>query len=215
MQIIISGSRTYSRTPHIEMNKTKLDKLFLSFDIEAVGPSPATGSMVNFGLVGLKKDESVAFRYTVNLQELPKTKHTLANDPFWNDPKRAEAKRYITQEPLEEPATVFPNLAKRLRELKEKYDLEIVAWPAAYDWQWINYYFDRFAGGNPLGYTCTCIDSYNWGVSRKPNMPDMEMRIPVPASFAGIPEHSGLLDAYRQGVVFIRLWCKNVEIQAE
>lgn len=194
------------------MQSSNKETVFLSFDIEAVGPSPATGSMVNLGIVGITIDETVVFQADINLQELSGAKHTLENDAFWNDPKRAEAKAYITRGLLKDPAMAFPELNQSLIRLKEKYHVELVAWPAAYDWQWVNYYFDRFVGSNPLGYTATCIDSYNWGASGQAAMPDMNMMIPVPLEFAAVPIHCGIIDAYRQGVVFVRLWRRYAKI---
>lgn len=192
------------------MNKDDRELVFLSFDIEATGPSPATGSMVNFGMIGLQvKDDNIVFRYEVNLTELHRAKHTLKNSPFWRDPKQAEALRYITREPLEDPHDVFPALVPRLVELKKKYRVEPVAWRAAYDWQWINFYFDQFAGSNPLGYSCACVESYNWGVSREDTSPDLSMEVKIPAELVGVVPHSGLLNAYKQGVAFTRLWRKS------
>lgn len=198
--------------PRAMTSPPALEEIVLSFDIEAAGPAPGLGSMVNIGLVGLtiSHKPSIVYSYEANLCELPDAVDTLAKHDWWNRPEQASALAYITHKPRD-PARVMKELAVELEDLKTKYGagrIHTVAWPAAYDWQWLNYYMWRFTKSNPLGYACRDIGSYHWGATKtRPyvsmDLSELKKRTNLPAYLRETPEHSGLIDAYYQGLAFI------------
>jgi hypothetical protein len=183
--------------------------VFLSYDIEADGPSVGLASMLNFGMVGITvdKERAVVFEYEANLEPLPGMLYNLSNNEFWNRPEQKDALEYISKD-RREPCTVMTEVALQLAELGTRYEVIPVAWPAAFDWPWINYYMWRFANGNPLGYSSNDLGSYDWAVSKSIapvsfDMDGLKKTLEVPERIGAMPAHSGLVDAYYQGMAFV------------
>lgn len=182
-----------------------LPNLYVGVGACTVGASPATGSMINLGMIGVDISGKILFRYNVNLQELPKAKFRIANDSKWRAQHLAETRKAITQEPLENPEEALTDLDHRLAELRKKYYPTFVTWEGARLWQWLNYYFDRFLGRNPLEGRMTCLESYNWGASGEMEQPCIARGVAIPPELNGLPEHGGLVWAYRHAMTFARL----------
>ena len=57
--------------------------------------------------------------------------------------------------------TAMKEFAAHLGELRSQHGkLVFMAYPASYDWQWVNWYLRRFAGENPFGTSGLCLKSY-------------------------------------------------------
>lgn len=190
-------------------------KVVLSFDIEACGKAPGLGSMLNIGFVGLtvEAQPQVVLQFEANLKELPDAPQKLADHTWWQQPEQAEALAYITKNP-QDPEETMKCLADALKEFLHvfgKDNVIVVAWPAAYDWAWLNYYFERFNGSNPLGYSCRDVGSYYWGKQKQlqPSSPNLvkfklEHANLLSEEFKSLPQHSGLIDACWQGLAFVK-----------
>jgi hypothetical protein len=135
-----------------------MQKAFFSFDIEADGPSPCQNSMRSFGAVLLSEQCAVLWRREFNLVPLDghvQDHRTMTE--FWA--LFPEAWEHCNRNQCD-PVKAFTKLATEIETLKEKYDITPVAAPAAYDWQWVNYYFQNASVDNPLGYTAFCISTF-------------------------------------------------------
>lgn len=186
--------------------------LFLSIDIEADGPAPGLASMLNFGIVGIATSGEVVFEYEANLEPMPNTRYNLKSSEFWNRPENLEALVYICDKPRN-PSVVMEELSVKIVELQAKYQIEPISKPIAYDWQWINWYFVNYLGVNPLGFAGRDIGSYYWATKSSTypariNVDDIEL----PPRYKKLPQHSGLVDAYRAGIFFWKVYNLNTTL---
>lgn len=188
---------------------TKKPLLFLSFDIEADGPAPGLNSMLSMGWAGFTENGNLVFTYEANLTELPDAHPNTDTMKWWSLPENQVAWNYVHQN-QRNPRDIFGEFARIVERLQTDYKLVPVAWPASYDWQYINYYFHRFAGYNPLGFSSMCIKSYLWAMSgnRSPN-DKLDVEKYVDPRFPHT--HKALDDAKEQGAIFINAWRDNTQ----
>lgn len=185
------------------MNQQK-DILFLCFDVEADGPCPGLNSMLSLGMAGFTTDATIVFEFESNLLPLPDAKSDPATMKWWHNPARADAWKYVNQN-QKEPLVVFRDLKHKLKNLFRNYRIFPMAKPANYDWQWINYYFHRFLGENPLGFSARCISTYAWAISGKLAPSDgMEMYKWANPNFKHT--HRALDDAKEAGFKLVNMW---------
>lgn len=109
-----------------------------------------------------------------------------------------------------EPQWVMITFGEWCDDQQEPYDgkLVSVAWPAAFDFAFVNYYCHRFLGSNPLGYDCLDIRSYAIGLedqSTYHGMSEEEIRNLVTIDTSGIRPHFAVDDARSQGRLFMAL----------
>lgn len=97
------------------------------------------------------------------------------------------------------------DLRKRIKTLLRDYRVFPVAKPANFDWQWINYYFHRFTGDNPLGFSARCIATYAWAVSKN-LAPSESMKMWQWANPQFKHTHKALDDAKEAGYKLINMW---------
>lgn len=182
--------------------------LYLSFDIESDGPVPSLNSMLSFGVYILDIDKNCYLSFEQTLKPLENAQQNKDTMEFWN--KNKEAYIYSTTN-QQEPQIVFTELSNKIKKLKENYIIVPIAWPACFDWQWFNYYFWKFTGENPLGYSCKCIGSYLWGISQKEyhNVDDTLCKKYEDPKL--VSTHKPLDDAKYQGVLFVNALKNNIK----
>jgi hypothetical protein len=135
---------------------------FLFVDCEMDGPCPGLHSMLSLGaVVFLSTTQGIQWidSFTCNLRPLPDTQPHPSTLHWWAKHPAAYSK---TQSNPLEPQKAISNFADFIKKTRESYYLQAVAKPAAVDWQFINYYFHRFFGSNPIGYSCLDLGSYLW-----------------------------------------------------
>src|SRR4051794_13800277 len=111
-------------------------------DVESDGPVPGRHSMVSFGAVLVEPTLSKTFYG----QTRP------ISDEFIPDALAVSGHSRDQHLGFEDPAAVMARFGKWLAETSSGRPV-FVSDNVAYDWQWINYYFHQFAGGNPFGYS--------------------------------------------------------------
>jgi len=121
--------------------------LYISGDIEASGPIPGDYSMLSIGMsvVGHEDDPDMCFY--VELKPIPGAK------------VNPESMKYVgglTLEYLEEHGLEPAEAMLRLKEWIERVTPPghvpvFVAWPAHFDWMWLQWYFIHFLGQSPFG----------------------------------------------------------------
>ena len=127
-------------------------------DVEADGPCPGMYSMVSFGAVVL----SEGLNKTFYAQCRPLDDATAEYIP--------EALA-VSGHSREEVMT-FPNPETAMREFAEWITKNSKGRPVfwadnnGFDWQYINYYFHRFYGSNPFGFSSQNINSLYKGITR-------------------------------------------------
>lgn len=111
-------------------------------DVEADGAVPHLFSMVSFGAVIVEPSLSKTFYgqtkpisdvwqpEALAISNFTREEHLTFNEP---ENVMLEFKNWIAENSNGKPVFISDNLA--------------------FDWQWINYYFHRFTGGNPFGFS--------------------------------------------------------------
>jgi len=126
------------------------------------------------GMVVVLENEFLRLKEIEENQEINKTKKWYLYKKAWYikeyNPRGERCMReFWSQYPnnlehierhAQEPAIVAKDISTFLSELSEKYDWYFVADPAAFDWQWLNSFYDKFGPSDKtyLGYKSICID---------------------------------------------------------
>lgn len=125
---------------------------YISVDVESDSQSPAIGSMVSFGAV-LVSDHNKTFYGKVKP----------IKDTF--DPKALSISGFSREEheSFDNPKEVMIAFKKWIEEVSIGPPIFISDNPA-FDWQWINYYFYKFIGKNPFGFSARRIGDLYCGL---------------------------------------------------
>jgi DNA polymerase III epsilon subunit-like protein len=143
-----------------------LPDVYISVDIEADGPIPGDYSMLSFGMTvagwydgaRLTPDDPTANTFYVELKPI--------TDKF--DPKAlavAGLDRNALQRDGEEPAAAMARAAEWVDSVSTVHVPVLVAWPAEFDWSFLHWYFIRYLGRDPFGYS-SCIDTKAFYLAR-------------------------------------------------
>jgi len=125
---------------------------YISVDIESDDGSPATGSMVCFGAV-LVSDHTKTFYGETKPITDTFNPEALAISGF----SREEHEKF------QDPQKTMEEFEKWLDEVSEGHPVFISDNPA-FDWQWINYYFHKYLGRNPFGFSARRIGDLYCGI---------------------------------------------------
>lgn len=80
-----------------------------------------------------------------------------------------------------------------------------VGFNAAFDWSFINYYFIKYAGKNPFGFTALDIKSFYMGKFSTSWKDTRSSRIDAVLNIGRKPDHNALHDAIYQAELFRRI----------
>jgi hypothetical protein len=127
---------------------------YFSVDVEADNQSPAIGSMVCFGVVKISDMTKTFYGQTKPITNIWEPE-ALAISGF----SREE------HEGFENPQVVMTRFAHWLDTESEGKPVFICDNPA-FDWQWINYYFWKYYGSNPFGYSARRIGDLYCGIKK-------------------------------------------------
>ena len=151
------------------MSTDKL-KVFISFDVEATSDSPTTGSCNMIGMVVVPEGAYRALLYPEVRAEkkwvLYKKQWCIEEyngcgercmREFWS--QHLDNLKYI-EDHAQPPHIVAADISNFLKELSLTCDWYFIADPAAFDWQWLNSFYDKFGPADKtyLGYKAICID---------------------------------------------------------
>jgi hypothetical protein len=161
-------------------------EVIVSIDIESDGPAPGLNSMLALGAAAFSQDDTELDCWYYTLDPLPGASRNPETMAWWKTQPEAWAE--VTSSTWN-PVIAVPLFARWCESLPGK--AAAVAWPAAFDFAFVNYYLHRFNGSNPLGFSCLDIGSYARGLG----MPVMH----------GDLAHNALGDARKQGQSFLAL----------
>lgn len=131
---------------------------YISVDIEADGPIPGPYSMVSFGMAVAGRMTGKTFKPVD-----PQARTFYAELKPISDDHVPEslAVSGLDRETLiregREPAEAMKAAAAWIGEVCGTDTPVLAAFPLSYDWMWMYWYFMRFAGASPFGYS-RCID---------------------------------------------------------
>jgi hypothetical protein len=130
---------------------------FFVVDVESNGPCPGIYSMISLG-AGVVDGK---FNKTFYGQTKP------ISEKFEEEAYSVVGTDYETHLTYDDPEEVMKNFAKWLVENSDPKD-RLTLWSdnPAFDWQWVNYYFHKYTGGNPFGFSARRIGDFYCGLQR-------------------------------------------------
>ena len=130
-------------------------EVFISIDVETAGPIPGEFSMLSIGAC-LVADPDIAFACEIQ----PTSENA--------DPAALEVSG-LSLERLREtglsPAVAMERFKDWIDAVSDGGTPVFVGFNAPFDWSFVNYYFHRFTGENPFGFTALDIKALWMGVS--------------------------------------------------
>lgn len=134
---------------------TNDNEVFISIDVETAGPIPSEYSLLSIGAC-LVDDPAQTF----SCQIAPTTFNA---DPAALGVSGLSLK--LLKEEGESPSDAMRRFASWIEEASRGAKPVFVGFNAPFDWSFVNYYFHRFAGGNPFGFTALDIKALWMGVA--------------------------------------------------
>lgn len=182
-----------------------IEEIFISFDVEADGPSPAINNCLQIGLVACKYEtcecvSQLDLCFTEQEGMLP---NSLTMSEFWANNIEIYDK---IKSNSKAPDIQMRRLSDWLHELSTTYKIkEWVAAPSAYDWQWLNCMYYRYLPQNPhkLPFKATCISSLMKGLSYISNDDNLSDEVRMRASKKVEHTHYAVEDALEQAYRYV------------
>lgn len=151
------------------------EDLFMSFDIEADGPTPMVNNLLSIGIVGITMDKEIVFTYEANIEPLAShVPDEKCMQTFWLKPEQKLAWDRL-QVNKRNYVTVFEELGSQLKELNATYNLRFVAFPACFDWMFLKCYYELAKANSEskerfhdIGFLCECASTL-WDVYKEKN----------------------------------------------
>lgn len=182
--------------------------LYISADVETDGPVPGPYSLLSFGL-------SAVGRYDGReLERWPERDHTFYRElrPISDDfqPEALEINgldRERLKKEGSEPAKAMAEAAEWVRKMCPECRPVLVAYPVAFDWAFLYWYFERFApGGSPFGHS-SCLDIRTLYQAVAGTVFDQSGKTAMPEFLkpSAPHTHNALDDAVEQGELFSNL----------
>lgn len=183
--------------------------IYVSVDVEAASLIPRTTSLLSVGAVAMRENEEWELYHRVIAgTETNGVEWQSETHDWWTDIEQEVAKHRLN---ALAPATA-PYGVELLNTAEEFYDwcidlddnLLFVAWPASYDYPFIQLLFQNAGVPNPFNYRTIDVKSYGCG---KLGLPFDCNRDEFPEWFYEKPEfpHDALSDALAQAYIFQKL----------
>ena len=175
---------------------------YVSTDIETDGPIPAKHSMLSVGSVAYNSDGEIIGKFAANLKTLPDATEDEKTMEWWKtQPKAWKLHRVNLQEPQEA-------MHEYLKWIKSLPGTPVfVAYPANFDWMFVQWYLVNFTGEMPFGYAALDIKSLVMGVLKATefNSVTTENMPQEWTTYKNPLEHVALADALEQGILLFKV----------
>ncbi len=178
----------------------ELPEIYVSTDIETDGWRPGFNSMLSIGSAAFFADGTLLDTFTANLETLPDATQEPKTMQWWSTQKSAwEACRNDLQSPE------FAMKAYNAWLCKLPGRPIFVGYPLAFDYPFVSYYLNHFAGNNPFGFAAIDIRSYAMGLRGKDYRHSGREYLPKRLLSQMKNNHVALDDALEQGRLFCNL----------
>jgi DNA polymerase III epsilon subunit-like protein len=168
---------------------------YFSVDIESAGPIPGKYSMLSIGASVVGNPEATFY---VELKPISKEFVPDALKVSGFDLDRLEHEG----EPTAEAMKAFKNWVETVA---ADHKPVFVGFNACFDWQFVNWYLESFAGGNPFGFAGIDIKSYFMGFSGCRWSETTSSQLPSEFQPDTPQTHNALDDARAQASIFEKL----------
>lgn len=192
-------------------------EVYISIDIETDGPVPELYSMLSIGAVPYYRSapgedyvEGTSFYGT--MFPLPDAIQHHDTMEWW----KTQPEAYLeVQKDRRHPLEVITDFGDWLGIMGDFGKLVPVAWPASFDYGFVNWYMHQFYGENPLGFACADIRSYANGLFNTAGyyekITEGNLYEVFDINLEGLQGHVAVDDARRQG----RLWMALINYAKE
>lgn len=177
--------------------------VFVSTDVEADGPVPGLYSMLSLGSAAYATDGELLDTFSVNLDTLPGAGVDTDTAAWWRERPRAWELARRNAQPPETAMTAYRDWLASLDGRPV-----FVAWPAGFDFAFVNYYLLRYTGEAPFGHAALDIKTYAMAVNRASSYHrTTRERLPERWFEPGVShDHVALDDALEQGALFMAIF---------
>lgn len=179
-------------------------EIYVSTDIETDGPIPGQHSMLSIGSAAYLADKTLLATFSANLETVPGHAADDHTTRWWASQPEAWAACRCNQE---SPGVAMQRYVAWLKGLPGR--PVFVAYPAAFDYPFVQWYLARYAAENPFGYAVIDIKTYAMALLRLPYQLSGKRSMPA-AWFDPVPHtHVALDDALEQGALFCNMLAAN------
>ena len=168
---------------------------YISVDVESSGPIPGKYSMLSLGAC-LVCDLDKTFY--IELKPISKDFIPAALQVSGFDLVRLEQEGQSPSEAMRSFRVWVEKVAGNSKAV-------FVGFNACYDWQFVNWYLESYADGNPFGFGGIDIKSYFMGLSGKPWAETSSSQLPQEFQPDTSQTHNALDDAKAQASIFAKL----------
>lgn len=189
------------------MKDTATSEIYISADIESDGPVPGTYSMLSFGLAAVATFDGEQVR---RLDARSNAKYWELKPITHRFDEEALAVNGLDRERLlrlgERPETAMPAAAHWVDAVAAGRRPILVAYPVAFDWMFLHWYFETFVGSSPFGHSsCVDIRSLYMGVAAVRFGESSKNAMPADLLPRTTHTHHALEDAIEQGQLFVNI----------
>jgi len=182
--------------------------IYISADIEADGPIPGPYSMLSFGLSVAGRFDGAAFEPLVPTAATFYRELRPISDTF---DSRALAAANLDRDALSrvgaDPGEAMVATADWVADVAEGANPVLVGYPVVFDWMFLHWYFVRFVGKSPFGFS-SALDMKTIYQQKASVTVSNAGRTDLPAALRSSREHThnALDDAIEQAEIFNRLF---------
>jgi len=171
------------------------EEIYFSIDVESSGPIPGKYSMLSFGgcVVGKPKESFYAELKPISREFVPDALKVSGFD------------LNVLEKEGQNPETAMRDFSDWILKVAKGRRPVFVGFNGAYDWQFINWYFQSFTGGNPFGFGGIDIKSYFMGLTGKNWSESTSSQLPEEFQPDVRQTHNALDDARAQASIFSKL----------
>lgn len=175
-------------------------ELYVSTDIETNGPVVGKHAMLSLGSAVFTADKELLSTFSANLQRPADTESDPQTMRWWATQPEAWAACRVDPEP---PEAAMRRYLAWLKGLPGR--PVFVAYPAAFDFPFVLWYLQRFAGENPFGYSVLDIKTFAMAVMGKAYRECGRASMPAEWFDPDPHTHVALDDAIEQGHLFCNM----------
>lgn len=189
-------------------DSTTRPDLYISADVETDGPLPGRYSLLSFGLVVVGRYDGQRFERRIGERlSFYRELRPISND---FEPEALEVNgldRSRLEREGADPAEAMPAAAEWVRAVSEGHRPVLVAYPVAFDWAFLYWYFEQYVpGGSPFGHS-SCLDIRTLYQAVAGTVFDLSGKATMPGFLQPTAPHThnALDDAVEQGELFSNL----------
>jgi hypothetical protein len=179
-------------------------EIYVSTDVETDGPIPGVYSMLSIGSAAYTAEKEYLGGFTVNLETLPGASQHPETMKWWEGQPDAWA---ACRRELLAPEDAMRKYLAWVKALPG--EPVFVAYPAAFDFMFVCWYLNRFAGENPFGWHALDIKTFAMALTGRDFLDTVKRNMPR-NWFDDLPyTHKALDDAISQGALFCNMLAEH------